>query len=461
MTAQALSPLEQARQALKSRQFGMAGQHFFEHLRQHPDDAPVRKEYREMLRNLTPFAGRRDALVLPGASAVKQIRSVFKKREPAEVVERCEELLKENPFDLQVLFELGRAAREVKWYQTAISTFDDAFSQGLRQAVVLRELGLTYYEAGRYEEAQKTFSRYDWRNEPGEIRKIIECDIPAMITAAKFGSAPTVLAVEKNKGEALRAQKAAELVRDDATLQSKVASLQAVVDDSSNEPSKRRTCACEIARLYRQFRKLDEAISALEKARSLGGSDLEKFLTELKLEKADAAIASLDGRTKEEAVRERWALAVSDYQALVRSAPSSLPELHLRLGEALHRLGTISDDAELIKQAIAQLQKDYADLRHKNLASILLGQCFVKLRLYPLAKKHFSDVLAGLKDRETREGRDTVFRALYELGQVHLIAGEKAAALEVFSEILRRDVAWGDVADVVLRLNAELQNSAR
>jgi tetratricopeptide (TPR) repeat protein len=315
---------------------------------------------------------------------------------------------------------------------------------------------LTYYEAGRYDEAQKIFSRYDWKDEPPEIRKIIEVDLPAMITASRFGAAPNVLAVEKNKGEALRAQKAAELVRDEATLHTKVASLEAVVNDASNEPGKRRTCACEIARLYRQFRKYDEAIAALEKARPLGGSDLEKFLTELRLEKADAALETLEGPAKAGAVRERWALAVSDYRALVRSAPTSVPELHFRLGEALHQLGTLQDDPELIKQAIAQLQKDYADLRQKNPAGILLGQCFVRLRLYSLAKKHFTDVLAGLKDRETREGRETVFRALYELGQVHLIAGEKAQALEVFSEILRRDVGWGDVADVVLKLNAEL-----
>jgi tetratricopeptide (TPR) repeat protein len=454
------SLLEQARAALKARQFGIASRHFLDHLRRHPDDAPARKEYRDMLRNLPPFAGRRDALIQPGASGVKHLKSVFKKREPAEVVERCEELLKENPFDLQVLFELGRAAREAKWHQTAVLAFDDAFVQGLRQPVVLRELGLAFYEGGRYEEAQKIFSRYDWKNEPAEIRKIIECDLPAMITATKFGAAPDVLAVEKNKGEALRAQKAAELVRDEATLRSKVASLEAVVNDPSNEASKRRTCACEIARLLRQFKKLDEAIAALEKARPLGGSDLEKFLTELRLEKADAAIATLEGPAKAAAVRERWALAASDYEALVRSAPTSAPELHLRLGEALHQLGTITDDPELIKQAIAQLQKDYADLRHKNLASILLGQCFVRLRLYPLAKKHFSEMLAGLKDRETREGRETVFRALYELGQVHLIAGEKVQALEVFSEILRRDVSWGDVADLVLKLNAEAPGPA-
>ena len=448
--------LDQARQALKARQFGIASQRFLDHLRQHPDDAQARKEYRDMLRNLPPFAGRRDALIQPGASGVKHLRSAFKKRDPAEIVERCEELLKENPFDLQVLFELGRAAREAKWHRTALLAFDDAFVQGLRQAAVLRELGLTYYEAGRYEEAQKIFSRYDWKNEPADIRKIIECDLPAMITAARFGAASDVLAVEKSKGEALRAQKAGELVRHEATHRSKVAALEAVVEDASNEPGKRRTCACEIARLYRQFKKFDEAIAALEKARPLGGSDLEKFLTELRLEKADASIATLEGRAKDEAVRERWALAVSDYRDLVRSSPTSVPELHLRLGEALHRLGTIQDDPELIKQAIAQLQKDYADLRHKNLACILLGQCFVRLRLYSLAKKHFSEVLANLKDRETREGRETVFRALYELGQVHLIAGEKAQALEVFSEILRRDVTWGDVADQVLRLNAEL-----
>ena len=448
--------LEQARQAVKARQFGIASRYFLDHLRGHPDDAQARKEYRDMLRTLPPFAGRRDALILPGASGVKHIRSVFKKREPAEVVERCEELLKENPFDLQVLFELGRAAREAKWHQTAVSAFDDAFVQGLRQAIVLRELGLTYYEAGRYEEAQKIFSRYDWKNEPPEIRKIIECDLPAMITAARFGAAPDVLAVEKNKGEALRAQKAAEFVRDEATLQSKVASLEAVVNDPSQESGKRRTCACEIARLYRQFKKYEEAIAALEKARPLGGSDLEKFLTELRLEKADVVLATLDGPAKAEAVRERWALAVAEYQALVRSAPASVPELHLRLGEALHQRGTITDDPELMKQAIAELQKEYADLRHKNLACILLGRCFVKLRLYALAKKHFTDVLAGLKERETREGRETVFRALYELGQVHLISGEKAQALDVFSEILRRDVTWGDVADLVLRLNAEL-----
>jgi len=107
-------------------------------------------------------------------------------------------------------------------------------------------------------------------------------------------------------------------------------------------------------------------------------------------------------------------------------APSSLLAIKMALG-------TRSDPDEVMRACEEQLQKNPFDVN----------------------KKQFQRIL-GSVDSDDPARHEIAFRALYELAQVQLEAGDRQGAFESLSEIYFRNRSWGHVEEQFLSLNREL-----
>jgi tetratricopeptide (TPR) repeat protein len=96
---------------------------------------------------------------------------------------------------------------------------------------------------------------------------------------------------------------------------------------------------------------------------------------------------------------------------------------HLRLGRALYA-------AEAIDEAIVVLQKAKQDAASAGDAGYLLGQCFVRKRIFKLALQELQAARAGLL-----EGDETRKDITYLIARIFEQAGKKREAVEEYEKI--------------------------
>ncbi len=464
-----MSHLERARAALAQRNYTQALALYREHLREKPDDTDARREYRKNLRGIPAFREKKAELLRSPSREIK-LRMALRGKDVPALLDRCEDLLAENPWDATVLLQLARLCRKAGDAATAIDVLDDLLALGARQSAVFRERALTLVDAGRHPEALETFGRYDTSEESAEIRRLIERELPALIAAAAYEDAAHSRDLERQPGQALEAQKAQQAPRTRDEVAERARQHLAIAQDESKDRRVRLRAWIDLAEVYRRHDRHDEAVEAREKAAEIDPTcDQAVALAEVRVERAEARVRerrkalekakgdpSLE-KALADRVRERWQLVVDEYARLVEQYPGMLPDIHLRLGEGCYELGRLTSDQGLVLQSIAELQREYTKQTHRDRASILLGRAFIQIGMHHLARKHFTQIIDRIGELDTAERRDVLFEAFYELATVLETTGDLDGALGAYEEIFRRDVNWRDVADRVLSLNARIQ----
>lgn len=450
--------LEQARGAFKRRNQRKAFFHYQQHLAANPKDIAARQEYRKAQREY--FGGDRGEL-LGKRSREIVLRMAMHGKSPLEAIAKCEEMLQDNPWDLNVLFCLGRTARKGGMADLAVAVLQDLTSLGVKSVSVLRELALSHYDAKHYNESLKVFGQYDPSTESEEIRRLVEKDLPALIAATPYEEAKDYTEIEKNRGESVALQKKESRAHSEAEKNQKIEDQKKTAEDTTKDERVRLQAAIEASRLYRDRRNFDAAIQMRELAVSLDRThDSRVALLKLRIAKADHQVKQLTKASRMDEVaaitREKWEMIVDDCAALIHEVPAGHDEIHLLLGEACFELGKTDKNKDLVVQAISELQRDYRKQSLQDRASILLGRSFVELGILPLARQHFNDILKSIDDHSSKERREIVFEAFYELGNVLESTGAAMEALTAFCEIFRRDVSWRDVAERVMLLNKKL-----
>jgi tetratricopeptide (TPR) repeat protein len=106
--------------------------------------------------------------------------------------------------------------------------------------------------------------------------------------------------------------------------------------------------------------------------------------------------------------------------------------------ELAMRLKAVGNHAEAIKQFQDLLQ----DVRRKGAVSLELGECFQKIKQYPLAMRNYQVAVETLTDREL----DLRKRALYRAGVLAAGLQDVDAAQKYLSELAGLDFSYRDVA---------------
>lgn len=111
------------------------------------------------------------------------------------------------------------------------------------------------------------------------------------------------------------------------------------------------------------------------------------------------------------------------------------------------RLKTAGSPAEAIKY----FQAVQVDSRRRGAVALELGECFQKIKQYPLAMRNYQTAVESLGEREI----DLRKRALYRAGVLAAALKDRDAALKFLSNLAEIDFGYRDVAQRLEKLNSE------
>jgi tetratricopeptide (TPR) repeat protein len=223
----------------------------------------------------------------------------------------------------------------------------------------------------------------------------------------------------------------------------------------ANSPTDHET-AFELADLLEREASIEEAEKVLVDALAASGNDLKvrEHLEDRQIRWSKRRVMLAEKQvqiTDSEATREtldrlRTGLVKQEidiFAARVERYPDNVSWKF----ELAIRLKTAGSPAEAIKY----FQAVQVDSRRRGAVALELGECFQKIKQYPLAMRNYQTAVESLGDREI----DLQKRALYRAGVLAAAMKDRDAALKFLSNLAEIDFGYRDVAQRLEKLNSE------
>ena len=214
--------------------------------------------------------------------------------------------------------------------------------------------------------------------------------------------------------------------------------------------------AFELADLLEREASVEEAEKVLVDVLAASGNDLKvrEHLEDRQIRwakrrvmLAEKQLQTTDSEdNKETVVRLRTALLKQEIDIFAARA-ERYPDNASWKYELAMRLKTTGSPAEAIKF----FQQVQIDSRRRGAVALELGECFQKIKQYPLAMRNYQTAVESLGDREVELRK----RALYRAGVLAAAMKDKDAALKFLSNLAEVDFGYRDVAERLKKLNAE------
>ena len=118
-------------------------------------------------------------------------------------------------------------------------------------------------------------------------------------------------------------------------------------------------------------------------------------------------------------------------------------------------LGTRLLKADLVDEAIQELQQVRRDERLKWKAAMYLGLCFKKRNNWRLAQRNFEEALTALPPNEDAARKEL----LYQLASGSAENGDLARAIDLGHELANLDYAFKGIGKLLDEWNDRLQNA--
>lgn len=171
-----------------------------------------------------------------------------------------------------------------------------------------------------------------------------------------------------------------------------------------------------------------------------------------RLHLAEKRLAEEDTPDNRQAV-ERLRATLLKYEVEVYSARTArYPENTTWKYELAMRLKAAGNHAE----AIRHFQDVLQDARRKGAVALELGECFQKIRQYPLAIRNYQTAVEALTDREL----DLRKRALYRAGVLAAGLDDVDSARKYLSTLAELDFGYRDVAERLDKLTSAKDKGA-
>jgi len=214
--------------------------------------------------------------------------------------------------------------------------------------------------------------------------------------------------------------------------------------------------AFELSDLLEREGTIEEAEKVLTDALAASGNDLKvrEHLEDRQLRwakrrlmLAEKQLAAADGEAQRETVsRLRRALLQQEIE-IYAARNDRYPENAAWKYELALRLKAIGSYAEAIKH----FQEVLLDARRRGAVALELGECFQKIKQYPLAMRNYQSALEHLGDREMELRK----RALYRAGVLAAALKDRDAAQKHLSTLAELDFGYRDVAARLEKINAD------
>jgi tetratricopeptide (TPR) repeat protein len=431
-----------------------------------------------------------------------KLKSAKRSRDYLKVLERAEQVLARNPWDIGVQMDMAEAADKLGLLDLAIWTLEQARQKNPRDVTLNRALARLYEKRGNYTQAIALWEM---------IRKAVPTDNEAQGKAKDLAASETIArggyqdavregssathrlagsgsathgvanasASPESSGYRVSATKDSSPTttgggppappRDPAQVGSEriageVAKLRARLEADPTNPN----IYLQLANVYRRAGQIDPARELLQTGLGPTGNNFE-----LGLELADLEIEPF--RRNLTVAEEKLKNLTQDNQAtpqgeevrkqrlrLLREINSREMELFRKKAERYptemsHRfeLGVRLLRAGQVDEAIRELQAARGDSRLLWKALMYLGYCFKTRNNWRLAKRNFEEAVQNLPpgDLATRK------ELLFQLAQGSAEAGELTEAVDVGHELANLDFGFRDIGRLLDDWQTRLQQS--
>ncbi|HVU23285.1 MAG TPA: hypothetical protein VHE13_04110 [Opitutus sp.] len=365
------------------------------------------------------------------------------KSTPVQAFQAADRMLATAPTNVSALKQLGEAALELGWGETAVFAFDAVRELQPDNHDNLIALGDAWLAAGKPAEAlQAADAVLAVRPvDPAALDLMRRAAIAQTVTKSNWGSASSFREKLRDEAQANSLEQAAKVVTSEEMAQRLIAEAETRVAQEPGNLNHYRN----LVRGCRQLGRLDDALAWLRKARALpaaaADAGLEKLESELRAELLERAVAAADAAGEDAGKAERVAGARRELADFRLAEAQRLVERYPNDQAARQVLGTLLLDAGKVDAAIAQFQQAQRNPQVRIAALTGLGRAFKAKRLFDLAVAQ----LATAK-RELGELDDTKKDVVYELGACLEAMGRKEEAIEEFKAIYSEDIGFRDVA---------------
>ncbi len=377
-----------------------------------------------------------------------KIKALLKAGKVEEALLDCERLLLIDPLDLKAVKLFSEVAIQAGHVEDGLMTMEIVREHlPPNNIAVVEVLGRLYYQIKNYRKARECLEKVH-RVKPNDsaITRMLK-DSEALATldsgweeANKGGDYRGVL---KNKDEAVKLEQQGKMVKtsDDAD-----SLIQEALQKIEAEP-KNVNYYLNLASLYFQQKRFDEALGTLSRARELVGVDpeLDRRFSNITIAKFDAEITALkdigedaDAEAKE---NERNQYVFDDIADRVSRYPN---DQHLRyeLGLQYFKYGHFDD-------AVQQLQIAQKNPKDRVSSLYHLALCFQKKGLLDMAVAQLEQALEFLPSMNAEK-----MDIYYLMGEICLEENKLDDAAKYFKEIYRVDVTYRDISKHIEKIYA-------
>lgn len=382
-------------------------------------------------------------------------------KDPHKLLSGTVKKLAKNP-DMKTLATAGDAAKRCmeggmkSMVDVGILFYEEAKATGLFKVDVFWELAHLHYakfqvtkEQDDLENALSTLAELE-RNMPshGEAKRTMK-NWEAMRSIAQRNASAKVAAVSgkdayrsqlASTGEAKRNEAMNRIIR---TKEDAMEVLGYVEEDLKEKPDD-KSLWLKKGDIHRRIGQGDEAREAYLKAKAIDAHDfvVEMRLGDLAISEAKAKVkAAQEGNGDLEAAKANLGeVEEAEYRNRVERQPTEMSHRY-NLALRLFRKGDIDGAASDFQQAVK-------DPRYKRQASSYLGHCFARKNLLDLARDNFTQCIELIEDDLSDEYKE----ARYNRARISEAMGDKPAAIDDFTAIVKADLAYKDAADRLSKL---------
>jgi len=359
-----------------------------------------------------------------------------------DVIKQGVEILKSNPADHACLLAMAEACGNLMFVDCQAVYLRAALDAAPADAEVNRQCGRFAASQGNFDQAIECWRRIARIKGLAEEadREIAQLSVDKTITAGKglVGRAGNQAAAAE---PAKAGDRRAEL-------------MQALRDNPADVDG-----TLELADLFEQDGRIDEAEKLLARALSASGNELkvrehvedrQLRWAKSKVMIAEQRLATSDTPEHRETVDKLKRAQLRQELEIFGARCSRYPENLTWKYELALRLKA----AGKFPEAIRHFQEALKDVRRKGAISLELGECFQSIKQYPLAMQNYEAAVEVLTDRELELRK----RALYRAGVLAAGLKDLDAAQKHLSAVAGLDYGYRDVAERLDKLRSAKDN---
>lgn len=367
------------------------------------------------------------------------------KKDPAETLAACEEVLTVDPYHKGANTKMAEAARELESLETAALALETIRQGNPKDTANMHKLALLYMEIGKPEFAERTYEAIvQVKPSDGEaISGIKNASAARTSMEGRWDTAENYRDILRDEKGSIEMEQASKVQKSEEALMEQINQLYAQYEAEPQNLVVTR----KIADLYEQAADFENAAQWYHFTWEQGGkadSAIEKKYDEMGFKRIESRMADLRPYLDQEEwaneyaqlEAERRAKRLEVAQRRVERYPNDY-QYHFELGEAYYENGDY-------KEALRPLQSGMKQPSARARAQMLIGLCHKQRGMLDMAQKTLEVAKAELPTMDEAKKEIT-----YHLGQVLLEQGQKESGISEMKEIYEVDMGYSDVAEIV------------